>query len=164
VIMDRIRKYGEKVLRDKAEEVREIDESICRIVKKMKAVLEEKEGLGLAAPQIGISKRIFIALDKDRNRIITVINPELIEKKGKEIDFEGCLSFPEIFFSIERAKSIVLRGVNEKGEDFAVEATGLLARCCQHEIDHLDGKLIIDYATKEEKAVCKDRLERLLKK
>ncbi|MCK9266241.1 peptide deformylase [bacterium] len=162
--MDKIKKYGEEVLRSNSEEVKKIDGTILDIIKKMKKVLKEEKGLGLAAPQIGISKRIFIALDSEKKRIFTVINPEIIKKKGKEIDFEGCLSFPEMFFSIERAKTVVVKGQNDKGEDIIIEANGILARCFQHEIDHLNGKLIIDYATKEEKKVCKEKIERLLKK
>ena len=162
--MDKIKKYGEKVLREKAEEVKEIDTSIVKIVRNMKTILRKEDALGLAAPQIGISKRIFVALDKKRDNIITVINPELIEKKGKEIDFEGCLSFPEIFFSVERAAKVTLKGSNEKGGEFVIEAEDILARCIQHEIDHLDGKLIIDYATQSERDASKGKIKNLLKK
>jgi len=162
--MDRIRKYGEKVLSEKSKKVEATDKSVRKIVSNMKAVLKKAEGLGLAAPQVGISKRIFIALDRDMGKIFTAINPELIVKKGKEIDFEGCLSFPEIFFSVERAKKVVLKAFNEDGEEYLLEAEGLLARCIQHEIDHLDGRLIIDYATDEEKKNCSEKIERLLKK
>ncbi len=162
--MDKIKKYGEDVLRKRAKEVETIDMATRKIVKKMKAILNEAEGLGLAAPQIGVLQRIFIAFDKEQKRIITAINPEITSQKGKEIDLEGCLSFPEIFFSIERAYKVVLKANNEKGERFIMEAEGLLARCFQHEIDHLDGKLIIDYATEQEKSVCKEKIQRLLNK
>jgi len=162
--MDRIKKYGDKVLRKKAVKVESVDGSVLRIVKKMKAILKEEGGLGLAAPQVGISKRIFIALNSDNDAVITAINPEIISREGMEIDFEGCLSFPEIFFSIERAGKVILRAVNENGEKIIVEAEGLTARCLQHEMDHLDGKLIIDYATDGEKKACKEKLEKLIKK
>ncbi len=162
--MGKVKKFGEKVLRMKARKVAGIDEEISRLVRRMKTVLNREEGLGLAAPQIGVSKRIFIALDRENKKIITAINPELTCLDGKEIDFEGCLSFPEIFFSIERARKVILKGIDEKGESFAMEADGILARCFQHEMDHLDGKLIIDYATEQEKANSREKLERLAKR
>lgn len=161
--MRRIRLYGEDILRKKAIDVKDIDDKILKLIKSMKETLQRNHGLGLAAPQVGVSKRIFIALDKDRDKIITAINPEILKSEDSEIDMEGCLSFPEIYFSIQRAKKIVLKGYNEKGKEFIVEAEGLLARCFQHEIDHLNGKLIIDYATEEEKKFWKEKLEKLLR-
>lgn len=162
--MDKIKKYGEGVLRKEAKKVEDIDNDTRNLVNEMKKIMAEKEGLGLAAPQIGVSKRVFVALDKDQNRIITAINPEIVDKQGREIDFEGCLSFPEIFFSIERTKKLVLKAFNENAEEFFIDAEGLLSRCFQHEMDHLNGKLIIDYATEEEKKIFKEKIEGLLKK
>ncbi|MCX7917748.1 MAG: peptide deformylase [bacterium] len=161
--MRRIRKYGESILRKKAEEVKEIDEKIDKLIKSMKQTLIYVKGLGISAPQIGVSKRIFIAYDKEKENYLTIINPEVIEIEGREIDLEGCLSFPEIYFSISRAKKILLKGLNEKGKEILVEGENLLARCFQHEIDHLNGILIIDYASEEEKNFYKEKLEKLKK-
>ncbi|MCM8762544.1 MAG: peptide deformylase, partial [Candidatus Omnitrophica bacterium] len=111
-----------------------------------------------------ISKRVFIALDKNTDKIITAINPEILKtSEDDEIDIEGCLSFPEIYFSIQRAKKVVLKAYNEKGKEFIIEADGLLSRCFQHEIDHLNGRLIIDYATEEEKRFWQEKLKKLVK-
>jgi len=162
--MRRIRIYGEEVLRKKTGEVKDIDGRIVRLIKSMKQTLQKAQGLGLAAPQVGASKRIFIALDKNRDRVITAINPEILKiSEDNEIDMEGCLSFPEIYFSIQRAKGVVLKAYDEKGKPFTIEAEGLLARCFQHEIDHLNGRLIIDYATDEEKKFWQEKLKNITK-
>ena len=162
--MKRIRKYGEKVLRQKSEEVEDIDGEIQKVIEDMKEVLFEAKGLGLAAPQIGVLKRIFLAIHPENKNLIVVINPVIVEKSGKEIDMEGCLSFPDIYFSIPRAKKVVISGLDEKGREIEIEGNGLLARCFQHEIDHLNGILIIDYATEEEKKFWKEKLQQIKKK
>ncbi|HOK56839.1 MAG TPA: peptide deformylase [bacterium] len=161
--MRKIRKYGEEILRKKAESVKNIDEKIVKLIKSMKETLLHFKGIGLAAPQVGVSKRIFIAHDKENNNLITVINPEIIDTKGEQIDIEGCLSFPEIYFSINRNKIVVIKGLNEKGKEIVLEGRDLMARCFQHEIDHLNGVLIIDYATEEEKKYYREKLKKLNK-
>jgi peptide deformylase len=101
------------------------------------------EGIGLAAPQVGRTERVFV-MDVDDNPM-TMINPEIIERDGSERAEEGCLSIPEIFGDVDRATRIVARATGLDGEQFEVELTDLAARCVQHELDHLDGKLFIDY-------------------
>lgn len=162
--MRKIRKYGEDVLREKAKEVMSIDEKIIKLIKSMKETLLRVKGIGLAAPQVGVSKRIFIAYDKEKDNLITVINPEILEKEGEDVDLEGCLSFPEIYFTINRAKKVTIKGINDKGKEIQVSGVGILARCFQHEIDHLNGVLIIDFASQEEKNFYKEKLDRLIKK
>ena len=160
--MTRIRTYGEKVLKKPCEEVKNITESVLRTVEELKRTLRATErGLGLAAPQIGSSRRIFIAVHPQTKKIFTFINPRLEGLQGKEIDMEGCLSFPEVFFAIERATRVIIHGTSEKGKPVSMEAEGLLARCFQHELDHLNGTLIIDYASGEEKRYWKEKLEAL---
>lgn len=161
--MRRIRKYGEEILRKRSKEVENIDGKIEKLIKSMKETLIQVNGIGLAAVQIGVLKRIFVAYDKERNNFITLINPEIVEKKGEEIDLEGCLSFPEIYFSIKRVKEVTVEGYNEKGKKIVVLGKGIMARCFQHEIDHLNGILIIDYATEKEKEYYKEKIEALLK-
>ncbi|MCM8818777.1 MAG: peptide deformylase [Candidatus Omnitrophica bacterium] len=162
--MRKIRTYGEPILRKKAEEVKDIDDKTLKLINSMKETLLKAQGIGLAGPQVGVSKRIFITYDKEKENFITLINPVILEKNGYEIDIEGCLSFPEIFFSINRAKKVIVKGINEKGKEIIVEANGIIARCFQHEIDHLNGILIIDYATQNEKNFYKEKLEHLLQK
>lgn len=159
----KVRVYGDEVLRKSAEEVKNIDKNITRLLKNMTDTLKDEHGVGLSAPQVGVLKRVFIAIDSNRNKIITAINPKLVDEKDKEIDVEGCLSFPEIFFSIQRAKKVVLEAFDEKGKKFLIETDGILARCFQHEIDHLNGKLIIDYASDVEKEFWKEKLNNLHK-
>ncbi len=157
----KIRIYGDGVLRKRADEIRDIDRDVARLIRNMTDTLKKERGVGLAATQVGTLKRVFIALDSGRDRIITAINPEIIDANNKEIDTEGCLSFPGIFFSIQRARKIVLKAFDEKGKEFLIETDGILARCFQHEIDHLNGKLIIDYASDSEKKFWKDKLNQL---
>lgn len=159
--MKRIRKYGEEVLRKKSKEVENIDEKLLKLIDSMKETLRYYNGLGLAAPQVGVSKRIFIALNTETDKIITVINPEIVYTTGEEIDLEGCLSFPEIYISIKRPKKVTVKGLNEEGEEIIVEGEGILARCFNHEIDHLDGVLLIDYASEEERKYWEEKLEKL---
>lgn len=160
--MRKIRKYGDEILRKKAEKVEEVDERIFKLIKSMKDTLIKVKGLGLAAPQVGVSKKIFVAYDKEKENLVTVINPEIVEKEGEIIDFEGCLSFPEIYFSICRAKRVIVKGINEEGKEIYVEGNNLLARCFQHEIDHLEGILIIDYASEEEKKYYDEKIRKII--
>jgi peptide deformylase len=101
------------------------------------------DGIGLAAPQVGRSERVFV-MDVDDNPL-AMVNPEIIEREGSERAEEGCLSIPEIFGDVDRATRIVARATDIDGNPFEVELTELAARCVQHELDHLDGKLFIDY-------------------
>lgn len=161
--MRKIRKYGDTILRKRSKEVKDIDGKLIKFINSMKETLIAKKGLGLAAVQVGVLKRIFIAYNSGKDRIITVINPEVIEEKGEEIDMEGCLSFPGIYFSIKRPNKTVVKGYNEEGKEIIIEGEGILSRCFKHEIDHLNGILIIDYATEEEKKFWKEKLENLVK-
>ncbi len=161
--MSRVRVYGEEVLRKRAEEIKDIDAGVKKLLKNMLSTLRQKNGLGLAATQIGVPRRIFLALDRDRDTIVTAINPEIADTEGREIDIEGCLSFPEVYFAIERSKKVVLRAHDEKGREIVVETEGLLARCFQHEIDHLNGRLIIDYASDEEKKIWQEKIKNFRK-
>jgi len=161
--MKKIKKYGEKILREKSEEVKIFDDTTKKIIKELKNTLSATSGIGLAAPQIGISKRIFIAIQPDTKKIITVVNPKIEKQEGDTIELEGCLSFPEIYFSIKRPEKVIVSGMNEYGKKIVIEGTGILARCFCHEIDHLNGVLIIDYATEEEKKIWKEKLEKIQK-
>jgi len=163
-VKQRIRIYGDEVLRKTASDVKNIDRNIAKLIKNMRDTMKSAGGIGLAATQVGVLANVFLALDKDRDRIITAINPRLEDINGKEIDVEGCLSFPEIYIYIERASKVVLKALDEQSKEFIIEAKGLLARCIQHEIDHLHGRLIIDYASDAEKEFWKEKLDQLQKK
>ncbi len=123
----------------KSEEIRKIKELIL----KMKKVVKKKEGVGLAAPQVGISKRVIVVADGD-DGYVGLINPEIIEKSTKKIVVkEGCLSLEGVWCEVERFNSVKVKAKNEQGEDVFLEAEGLMAVVLQHEIDHLEGKLFI---------------------
>ncbi len=138
-----IRKFNDSVLRKKAEEVGEIDKETKKLIVDMAQTMIKKQGVGLAAPQVGVSKRIIVvATDLRGERILELINPKIIKiSQEKEKGEEGCLSFPGIFLEIERAKEIEVEGLDINGKRVRIEAKGFLARVFQHEIDHLNGVL-----------------------
>jgi len=139
---------NDPVLRKKAVEVTKIDESLNRLAKDMAELMYKSQGVGLAAPQVGISKRL-VTIDVGEG-LIVLINPEIIYQEGKETASEGCLSLPEVFGNVERSARVVVRALNEQGEEIRVAGAGLLARALQHEIDHLEGILFIDRVIPEE--------------
>jgi peptide deformylase len=138
-----IRVLGDPILRERTAPTPAVTEDVRVLVENMFETMYAAEGIGLAAPQVGRSERVFV-MDVDENPL-ALINPEIVQKEGSERAEEGCLSIPEIFGDVERATRVVARAIDLKGKPFEVEMTGLAARCIQHELDHLDGKLFIDY-------------------
>jgi peptide deformylase len=138
-----IRVLGDPILRERTAPTPAVTEDVRVLVENMFETMYAAEGIGLAAPQVGRSERVFV-MDVDENPL-TLINPEIVQKEGSERAEEGCLSIPEIFGDVERATRVVARAIDLEGKPFEVEMTGLAARCIQHELDHLDGKLFIDY-------------------
>lgn len=140
-----IRTNGDEVLRKRSKEVTEITDRTLKLIKDMAETMYEADGVGLAAPQVGILQRIFVIDVYDDEGLRVFINPEILEVKGSQIGEEGCLSVPGEVADIERPNYVKVKAINEKGEEFILEATELLARAVLHENDHLDGKLYIDY-------------------
>ncbi|HET8912348.1 MAG TPA: peptide deformylase [Ktedonobacteraceae bacterium] len=131
------------ILRQKAKKVHRFDSSIPRLISDMFETMHISNGVGLAAPQIAISLRIFVAEYEERK--VAMINPEIVKAEGEQIGPEGCLSIPGyIGDNIRRAEKIVVKGLDQKGKPMKVEAEGWFARIMQHEIDHLDGILFLD--------------------
>ncbi len=128
-----IRIIGEEVLRRKAKEVERVDTFIVQLLNDMAQTMYENKGIGLAANQVGVLKR--------------VVNPKITTKEGSETCTEACLSVPGLFGDVERYTTLVVKALDEHQQSFKLEATGLLARCLQHEIDHLDGRLFVDIAS-----------------
>jgi len=159
--MKKIRVYGDRVLRSPAHEVKKIDGRLLALIREMKETVGAVGGMGLAAPQVGAGKRLCVVRDAAREKILTLINPHIVETSGAVIDMEGCLSFPGIYIAIERPSRVVVAALNEHGKEFVWETTNYEARCVSHEIDHLDGVLIIDYACEEEKSAWAEQLGRL---
>ena len=154
-----IRVLGDPILRQATTPVREVTEELRVLVDDMFATMYHARGIGLAAPQVGRTERLCI-VDVDDNPLV-LINPEVVEKSGKAKGEEGCLSIPDIYADVERPKGVTVRALDRHGKEFELEATDLLARCIQHEIDHLDGKLFIDYLSvlKRTAALAKWKLE-----
>jgi peptide deformylase len=138
-----IRVLGDPILRERTAPTPAVTEDVRVLVENMFETMYAAEGIGLAAPQVGRSERVFV-MDVDENPL-ALINPEILQREGSERAEEGCLSIPEIFGDVERATRVVARAIDLEGKPFEVEMTGLAARCIQHELDHLDGKLFIDY-------------------
>lgn len=144
-----IRKYGDSVLRGRSIEVSLIDDSIKRLVRDMLETMYKIEGIGLASCQVGVPKRIVvidISRGENKKQALVFINPEITSQKGQEISTEGCLSFiPKIKADIKRTTEVTLKALNLDGKEIRIVAKDLLARAIQHEIDHLNGVLIIDH-------------------
>jgi len=143
-----IRIYGDAVLRKKSRKVDVINERLITILDDMLDTMYEAQGVGLAAPQVGVLKRIVV-IDVGEGPIY-LINPEIIYEEGSCVDEEGCLSIPGTLQDVVRPKKVRVKALNKKGEEFIIEGEGLLARALCHEIDHLDGILFIDKSVKSE--------------
>jgi peptide deformylase len=144
----KIVQYGDKVLKKVSKKVDKIDNEIIDIIKDMKDTLYSTTGIGLAAPQIGISKRIILIDLRENEEPIILINPEIVDKIGKEISIEGCLSYEGYEGELIRPKKVTVKGLNVKGEEVQYIAEELLCRAFCHEIDHLDGIMYVDRAEK----------------
>ena len=138
-----IRVLGDPVLRKATTPVEQVTDDIRSLIADMFDTMYAAEGIGLAAPQVGRTERVAV-MDVE-GRKLALINPEIIEREGSIRGEEGCLSIPEVFGDVTRSSRVIVRALNEKGEQIEAEGIELLARCMQHEIDHLDGKLFIDY-------------------
>ncbi|HHT26863.1 MAG TPA: peptide deformylase [Firmicutes bacterium] len=143
-----IRKDGDPVLREKAKQVPKVTKRIQKLLNDMEETMYAADGVGLAAPQVGVSERVVVIDVGDGP--LHLINPEIIEAQGRDIDSEGCLSFPGVYGYVERAARVKVSYMDRGNKEKRLEATGLLARALQHEIDHLDGILFVDKATQLE--------------
>lgn len=141
-----ILRYPDPRLHTVAAPVTRVDDGIRRLIADMAETMYEAPGIGLAATQVDVHKRIVIVdVSEDRSGLMALINPEILERDGEQVHEEGCLSVPGIYEKVTRAERVKVRALNEKGESFEFEADGLLAVCVQHEIDHLDGKVFVEY-------------------
>jgi peptide deformylase len=158
-----IRIVGDPVLRQKAAAVTDIDGKIARLVDDMVPTMYEARGLGLAAPQIGVQKRLFVYQLPDDDAPKVLINPTISEHRGEWVYEEGCLSVPGLHWEIVRPKEVHVTGFDLDGNEVSFDADELLARLFQHELDHLDGKLLLDYLDDEQRKEAKRAMrERLL--
>ena len=144
-----IRQYPDPVLRMEAKPVDDFDDDLRRLVERMSVLMIEARGVGLAANQVGILRRLFVFTPED-DEVAVLVNPVIVRRSDEvEIDDEGCLSLQGVLAPVERAVSIRIEGKNERGEDVGFDLEGFVARAAQHELDHLDGVLMIDRTTPE---------------
>jgi peptide deformylase len=139
-----VRKAGDKVLKMKAEPVLHVDKKIRKLLDDMAQTMYSADGVGLAAPQVGVSLRVIV-IDVNEE-LIELINPVITKSEGCELGNEGCLSIPGVFGEVERFAEVTVTGLNRFGKSISITGTGLLSRALQHEIDHLDGILFIEKA------------------
>jgi len=151
--------YPDERLHTKAQPVAEVDERIRTLVADMAETMYEAPGIGLAATQVNVHERVVVIdVSEERNELRAFINPQIIERHGETVGEEGCLSVPGIYDRVTRAERVKVKALNERGEPFELEADGLLAICIQHELDHLDGKVFVEYLSQLKQGRIKSKL------
>lgn len=164
----KIRTYPDEVLKKKAEPVQEVTDELRRLADDMIATMYSAPGVGLAAPQVGVSKRLIVldpgSLDESQSTLLVLFNPEVISTEG-EMDYEeGCLSVPEFTVTIRRAERVSVAALDREGNEVKIDAEGMLAIVLQHEIDHLEGTLILDRSSSLKREFYKKRVLKQLAK
>lgn len=154
-----ILRYPDPRLHRKAAPVARVDESIRKLVADMAETMYEAPGIGLAATQVDVHKRIVVIdVSEERDALLALINPEILSREGEQVCEEGCLSVPGIYEKVARAERVRVRALGLDGEPFERDADGLLAVCIQHEIDHLDGRVFVEYLSPLKLARIKNKL------
>ena len=150
--MRHVRFLGDPILKTKARPVERFDSELLDEVERMSVLMHDALGIGLAAPQVGISHRVLVYRVEPGSPTIALVNPEIEwSSRDQEISEEGCLSLPLVHVDVERSVAVLVRARDEHGDEIVIEASGLEARVIQHEIDHLDGILILDRTTREQR-------------
>ncbi len=159
-------KYGDPVLERQGDVVLEFDDELKRLVGDMFETMYAERGVGLAAPQVGVSKRLFVmdcSGGRDESQRVALINPEVLMIEGEQTGEEGCLSFPGIFFPVKRSLRAIVRAQDVSGNVFEIDGMELTARCMLHETDHCDGILFLDRATPLKRELAKRRIRKMMK-
>lgn len=157
----KILEFPDPRLRKKAAPVEVVDDALRVLIGDMFETMYDAPGIGLAATQVDVHKRLLVTdVSSDKSEPYVLINPEITEKDGVTVTDEGCLSVPGYYESVERAEHIRVRFLDRNGEEAQMEAEGLLAVCIQHEIDHLDGKLFVDYLSESKRLRIRKKLEK----
>lgn len=160
-----ILKYPDPLLKKRGERVTEFDDWLKGFVADMFETMSSASGIGLAAPQVGVQKRIFVmdcSGGQDKEQRIAMINPEVIETEGEQEAEEGCLSFPGIYFPVKRAARAKVRAQDVNGKEFEIDGTDLIARCMLHETDHCNGVLYIDRTTRLKKEMVMRKIKKMI--
>ncbi len=159
-----ILEFPDERLRKKAAEVGIVDGNIKKLVNDMLETMYSAKGIGLAATQVNVHQRIVVIdVSEEKDKPLCLINPEIIEKEGIEESEEGCLSVPGFFEKVKRAERIKVKALDKEGKPFELEADNLLAVCIQHELDHLEGKLFVDYISSLKRQRIKKKLDKIHK-
>jgi len=154
-------RFPDERLRTVAKEVEQVNDEIKTLVQDMFETMYDENGIGLAATQVDRHVRIFITdVSEDRDNPLVFINPEVVEREGLMINEEGCLSVPQCYAKVERAERVIFKALDKDGNEFQYEAEGLQAVCMQHELDHLNGKLFVDYLSPLKRDRIKKKLEK----
>lgn len=141
-----ILRYPDPRLHTQAQAVESVTDDIRQLIADMAETMYEAPGIGLAATQVNVHRRVVVIdVSEDQSALTALINPEILERTGEQVCEEGCLSVPGVYEKVSRAERVRVRALNANGEPFEFEAEGLLAVCIQHEIDHLDGKVFVEY-------------------
>ena len=141
-----ILRYPDPRLHKKAALVSRVDDSIRKLITDMAETMYEAPGIGLAATQVDVHKRVIVIdVSEDKSTLLAFINPEILERSGEQVCEEGCLSVPGIYEKVTRSERVKVRALDPQGKSFTLEAEGLLAVCVQHEIDHLEGKVFVEH-------------------
>lgn len=136
-----------------------VDDSIRQLVRDMAETMYEAPGIGLAATQVDVHKRVVVIdISEDKSGLLVLINAEIVERSGEQVCEEGCLSVPGIYEKVSRAERVKVKALDARGEPFELEADGLLAVCIQHELDHLEGKVFVEYLSQLKLTRIKSRL------
>ena len=154
----RIRCFPDPVLKKPAEPVERFDEELADFVERMRVAMRAREGVGLAAPQVGVSRRI--ALVEYDGQSFVLINPRVLEQRDEQTGEEGCLSFPGIYAEVKRPAWVRVEARDEKGELLVHEVEGFMARAFLHEMDHLDGKLFIEYLSPIKRGMIRNKMRK----
>ena len=156
-----ILEYPDPRLRKTAKRVESVDDAVRQLVADLLETMYAAKGVGLAATQVDIHRRVIVLdVSEERNQPMAFINPELLKAEGRGPGEEGCLSVPDVFDKVQRATHIRVRALGSDGEPFEMDADGLLAVCIQHEMDHLEGKLFVDYLSELKRQLIRRRLEK----
>lgn len=159
-------KYGDPILTKRADEVTDFDGKLHKLVDDMFETMYGAPGVGLAAPQVGVLKRLFVmdcSSGKDKNQKVVLINPVIETEEGEQVADEGCLSFPGVFLEIKRPQRVVVRARDIDGSELTLDVMDLEARCVSHEADHLDGELFINYLSPLKRDLTKRKIKKRIK-
>ncbi len=159
-------KYGDPILTQEGSLVTEFDGRLAELVENMFQTMQVAKGVGLAAPQVGESKKLFVmdcSGGKDPSRRFAFINPQVVETKDIQVGEEGCLSFPEIYFEVERPRIVTVTAYDVHGKEFTMQFEDLEARCVVHETDHVYGKVFIEYLSPLKRDLIKRKIKKKIK-